>query len=185
MARTDHGLQTRPKLEEVAAGRLDLQCGRHALSKLGLLADSVPMRVPEKRRDDRLLCAGLIEVHWTGADGKALAAFANLDDVSPGGVSLLLECPLPQGALVEFSHTGQKVSGAVRYCNPTEFGWIAGMQFGPQSRWDPEVSPPEYLLDPQSIPENAQPRKGALLARRVRSPISCLALGEAMRREKG
>ncbi len=138
------------------------------------------MRVPEKRRDNRLLCAGLIELRWTGTDGVSLAAIANLDDVSPGGVSLLLDRRLPSGTLVEFTYNGQKVSGAVRYCNPAEHGWIAGVQFGPDSKWDPAVSPPEHLLDPKSIPENARLGEGARLARKVRSPISLLVLGDAV-----
>jgi hypothetical protein len=142
------------------------------------------MQVSEKRRDDRLLCAGLVEVHWADADGRASATIANLDDLSSGGVSLLLECPLALGAQVEFSVAGLSVSGEVRYCNPAELGWIAGVEFGPESQWDPAVCPPEHLLDPKSIPENARLGKGALLPQRVRSPISCLVLGDAVRRER-
>ena len=109
---------------------------------------------------------------------------ANLDDLSPGGVSLQLDCPLPPGTPVEFTHPGAKVSGEVRYCNPTELGWIVGVQFGPDSRWNPMACPPEHVLDPTSILENARLGEGALLARKVRSPISLLALGDAMRRKE-
>jgi hypothetical protein len=142
------------------------------------------MQVSEKRRDDRLLCAGLVEVHWADAEGRASATIANLDDLSPGGVSLLLECPLPQGTQVEFSHSGLRVSGEVRYCKPTELGWIAGVEFGPESQWDPAVCPPEHVLDPRSIPENARLGKGALLFQKVGSPISCLVLRNAVHREQ-
>jgi hypothetical protein len=142
------------------------------------------MRVPEKRRDDRLLCAGLVEVHWVDAEGKAFDTIANLDDFSPAGVSLLLECPLPPGTHVEFSCSGSRASGEVRYSNPIELGWIAGVAFGPDSKWDPAVRPPEHLLDPKSIPSNVRRGKRALVAQKVSSPISCLALGDAVKRER-
>jgi hypothetical protein len=141
------------------------------------------MQAPEKRRDDRQLCAGLVELHWTRVDGPAVT-IGNLDDLSPGGVSLLLECPLPQGTQVRFAYSGQSVSGEVRHCTPTELGWIAGVQFGPDSQWNPKAYPPEHLLDPKSIPKNARMRKGVLFAKKVRSPLSCLALGEAVHREQ-
>jgi hypothetical protein len=141
------------------------------------------MRVSDQRRDDRLLCAGLVEVHWVDAEGKAFDTIANLDDFSPAGVSLLLDCPLPPGTQVEFSSSGISASGEVRYSNPTELGWIVGVAFGPDSKWDPVVRPPEHLLDPKSIPENARMGKGAPFAQKVSSPISCLALGDAVKRE--
>jgi hypothetical protein len=141
------------------------------------------MRVSDQRRVDRLLCAGLVAVRWVDAEGKAFDTIANLDDFSPAGVSLLFECPLPPGTRVEFSSSGISASGEVRYSNPTELGWIVGVAFGPDSKWDPAVSPPEHLLDPKSIPSNARMGKGALFARKASSPISCLALGDAVKRE--
>lgn len=64
------------------------------------------MESVEKRRGDRVLCAGLVEVRWTEASHGECKAFANLDDLSPGGLSLLLDRPLPQGVRVEFVHSG-------------------------------------------------------------------------------
>jgi hypothetical protein len=142
------------------------------------------MRDVEKRRGDRLLCAGLVEVRWTDASGSVCTAFANLDDLSPGGVSLLLDSPLPPCAHVEFSHSGQMVSGDVRHCTHTEIGWIAGVRFGSDSQWDPVACPPEHLLDPESVPEDAGLREGPRLSPEARSTIACLVLGEAVRREE-
>lgn len=161
-----------------------LFCSPHTLSKLELPADSLLMRVPEKRRRDRLLCAGLVEVRWADAEGKACSMVANLDDVSPGGASLLLDCPVPQGTLVEFPLSGQTVNGRVRYCNAVDIGWIVGVEFGPDSHWDPSVCPPDHLLDPKSIPEGAQLREGDRLSSAVRNTISCLVLGDAVQREQ-
>jgi len=161
------------------------QCVRRVLSKLPVSADSLPMQVSEKRREARLLCAGLVEVHWVEADGTRSATIANLDDLSPSGVSLLLEGPLPPGTQIEFFHGGHRVSGAVRYCSSTELGWIAGVEFGPDSQWDPAACPPEHLLDPKSIPKDARMGEVVQVSHKVRSPISCLVLGDAMRRENG
>jgi hypothetical protein len=142
------------------------------------------MRVPEKRQEDRLLCAGLVELRWTDADGKKCVTVANLDDVSPEGVSLLLDSPLLQGTRIEFPLSGQTMGGEVRYCNPVDIGWIAGVHLAPDSNWDPSVCPPDHLLDPKSIPEGAQLRKGARLPVELRNTISCLVLGDAVRRER-
>jgi hypothetical protein len=142
------------------------------------------MRDVEKRRGDRLLCAGLVEVRWTETSSGECKAIANLDDLSPGGVSLLLDRPLPKGAFVEFTHSGQTVSGDVRHCNRTEIGWIVGVQFGPESQWDPEAYPPEHLLDPDSVPEDVQLRVGPHLSPETRSTIACLVLSQAVRREE-
>ena len=149
-----------------------------------LPADSLSMRVDEKRRRDRLLCAGLVEVRWTDAAGKASAVVANLDDVSPGGVSLLLDCPVPLGTQVAFPLSGQTVNGKVRYCNAVEIGWIVGVEFGRDSHWDPTVCPPDHLLDPKSIPEGAQLREEDRMPPAVRNSISCLILGDAVQREQ-
>jgi len=138
----------------------------------------------EKRQGDRLLCAGLVEVRWTDALEGECKTIANLDDLSPGGVSLLLDRPLKQGVRLEFTYSGQTVAGDVRHCTRNEICWIVGVWFGPDSQWDPGEYPPEHLLDPHSVPENAQLRVGPPLSREVRSTISCLVLGEAMRREK-
>jgi hypothetical protein len=142
------------------------------------------MRDVEKRRGDRLLCAGLVEVRWTDTSGVVCRTFANLDDLSPGGVSLLLDRPLPVGARVEFLHSGQMVSGDVRHCTYVEIGWVAGIRFDTDSQWDPGAYPPAHLLDPNSVPEDAELREGPSLARETRSTVACLALGEAVRRRE-
>lgn len=143
------------------------------------------MRVVEKRRGDRFLCAGLVEVRWTDPSEGPSKTIANLDDVSSGGISLLLERPMAQGTRVEFVQSGQMVSGDVRHCTRTEIGWIVGLRFGPDSQWDPGAHPPEHLLDPDSFPEDAHLSEGQQLSREVQSTISCLVLGEAVRREDG
>lgn len=145
---------------------------------------SVRMNVEERRRKDRLLCAGLIEVRWNQGLGRTFATVANLFDLSSRGVGLVLECPLPPGTRVEFSQSGRRVSGEVRYCNPTELGWIAGVEFGPDSRWDPMACPPEHVLDPKSIPRGAVQRSGRQLSPGALSTIQLLVLNGAMRREE-
>ena len=138
----------------------------------------------ERRQVDRLLCAGLVEVRWTDVSEGECKAIANLDDLSPGGVSLLLDRPLRQGVHVEFSYSGQTVSGNVRHCSRNEIGWMAGVLFAPDSEWDPVANPPEHLLDPKAVPEDARLREGPVLPLEVRGTISCLVLGDAVQREE-
>ncbi len=142
------------------------------------------MRVLEKRRGSRLLCAGLVEVRWDDPSEGPSRAIANLDDVAPGGVSLLLDRPIAQGTRVEFIYSGQMVAGDVRHCTRTEIGWVVGLRFGPDTVWDPVACPPEHLLDPALVPEDAHLSKAKHIAQDVHSTISCLVLGEAVRRKR-
>jgi len=153
----------------------------HPLIKVRLAADNLGMGSSEKRRDHRLLCAGLVRVRWTGADGRAVSTIANLDDLSRRGVSLLLECAIARGTRVELSYRDLEASGEVRYSKPTDLGWIAGVVFDAGSQWDPVACPPEHLLDPKSIPADTQTGKGVALSRKVRSPVSCMTLDDAVR----
>jgi hypothetical protein len=139
------------------------------------------MRDVEKRRGDRLLCAGLVEVRWAESSAGLCKAFANLDDLSPKGVSLMLDRPVKQGTFVEFLHSGQMVRGDVRHCTQTDIGWIAGVHFGPDSQWDPGIFPPEHLLDPDRVSENIQSRAEPPLAPEIKNTISCLVLSQAVR----
>jgi len=142
------------------------------------------MRDVEKRLGDRLLCAGLVEVRWTEPSSGEGKTIANLDDLSPGGVSLLLDRPILKGAFVEFTHSGQTVCGDVRHCNRTEIGWIVGVRFGPESQWDPAAYPPKHLLDPDSVPDDVQLRRGPHLSPETRSTISCLVFSQAVQPEE-
>ncbi len=135
----------------------------------------------ERRRGDRLLCAGLVEVRWAESSTGVCTAFANLDDLSSLGVSLTLDRPVPQGAFVEFLHCGHAVGGEVCHCSRTDIGWIVGVRFGPDFQWDLGASPPEHLLDPACIPENPQSRVGPHLSSETKSTISCLLFGQALR----
>lgn len=131
-----------------------------------------------------MLCADLVEVMWTDTRKGARKAIANLCDLSPGGVGLLLDHRLPQGARVEFTHSGQMVSGNVRHCTHSEIGWIVGIRFGPDSQWDPVAHPPGHMLDPRSVPECVSLCKVQHLSRKLGSTICCLVLGEALRQEE-
>ncbi len=138
----------------------------------------------EKRRGARLLCAGLVEVRWVDPSDGPTKAVANLDDVSPGGVSLLLDRPVEQGTRVDFLYSGQIVTGDVRHCTSIDIGWVIGVQFGPDSQWDPQALPPEHLLDPTSIPADAYAKDGEHLSQAVGSTIACVVLNKAVQREQ-
>jgi hypothetical protein len=124
-------------------------------------------------------------VRWTDNFKGACKTIANLEDLSPGGVSLLLDRPLRQGTRVEFSYSGQTVTGNVCHCTCNDIGWMAGVRFAPDSQWDPMAYPPEHLLDPKAMPEDARLREGPHLSLEVRGTISCLVLSDAVRREEG
>ena len=50
-----------------------------------------------RREDNRLLCAELVELTWQDEAGRARRRVANLEDISLSGICLQVESPIPAG----------------------------------------------------------------------------------------
>jgi len=87
------------------------------------------MGISEQRRYDRLLCAGLVDVRWSDANGYPCETVANLDNLSPDGACLLLDSPIPAGTRVGIGHLMCQVEAEIRFCSGSELGWVVGAQF--------------------------------------------------------
>jgi len=102
----------------------------------------------ERRRETRLLCSDLVTVQWPDAAGMERKEFGVLENVAPGGASLLVGVPLPAGVAVRISAPPASFTGIARHCCYVTNGYLVGVEFDDSSRWSHEAYAPEHLLDP-------------------------------------
>jgi len=109
----------------------------------------------ERRIDNRLLCAELIELIWREDSGRQKRSVVNLEDISLTGVCLQLEAPVPSGTPVTMRYGNGELLGTVRYCVFREVGYFLGIELSEGCRWSTEHFRPEHLLDPQELVSKA------------------------------
>lgn len=105
----------------------------------------------ERRFEPRLLCADLLDVHWTDKSGRRRKAVANLEDISLSGMCLQLDTPVPRETLLRIAHPKSRFQARVRYCVFRDTGYYLGVQFEPGSRWSLRRFRPKHLLDPRDL----------------------------------
>jgi hypothetical protein len=101
----------------------------------------------ERRSEVRMLCADMVELHWTDSGGNDCCVMALLEDISPSGACLQLETAVPLNAEVHWRSPKQEFSGHVRYCVYREIGYFLGVVFEPTSKWSKKTYKPQHLLD--------------------------------------
>ncbi len=120
----------------------------------------------ERRTDNRLLCAELVEVSWKDDGGRRRQRVANLEDISLSGICLQLEQEVDPGTAISVSYGDGELVGIVRYCVYRDIGYFLGIQLEEGCRWSTQHFKPQHLLDPlelldrsmlrhQPSPENA------------------------------
>jgi|ERR1035441_2694929 hypothetical protein len=139
------------------------------------------MGIPEQRRHDRLLCAGLVDVRWSDADGYPCETVANLDNLSPDGACLLLDSPIPAETRVGIGHLICQVEAEIRFCSGPELGWVVGAQFLTGKTAGIRACHPSHVVDPKAVTHADQDTEGRQLSTAVRTTVGCLVLYEALR----
>ena len=109
----------------------------------------------EKRADNRLLCAELVEVVWQNEAGKERRTIANLEDISLCGACVQLEREIGPGTPIAINYGDGELLGTVRYCMYREFGYFLGVELSDGCRWSSQHYKPEHLLDPRELVERA------------------------------
>lgn len=107
----------------------------------------------ERRNDTRLLCADLIELIWTDHSGQERRRIANLEDISPCGISVQMEMLIRAGTPIRVTCGQAEFSGTVRHSHFRERAYFIGIEFDENSRWTEQDFVPEHLLDPREIVE--------------------------------
>lgn len=109
----------------------------------------------EKRADNRLLCAELVELVWQAESGQQRRSVANLEDISLCGACVQLEREVRPGTPVAINYGDGELLGTVRYCIFREMGYFLGVELNESSRWSSQHYKPEHLLDPRELVEQA------------------------------
>ncbi|MBM3784664.1 MAG: hypothetical protein FJW30_09915 [Acidobacteria bacterium] len=98
-----------------------------------------------------MMCADLVDVEWHDERGKRKTTVANLEDISAAGVCLQLEDELPLRVTVDVKVGKTEYRGVVRYCVYRDFGYFAGIEFGPGTKWNARAFKPMHLFDPRRL----------------------------------
>jgi hypothetical protein len=105
----------------------------------------------DRRTDTRLLCADLIELIWCDPGGQEQRKVANLEDISPQGMSLQLESPVHVGTQVRVIYGEKELTGLIRYAIYRNHAYFVGVELDQNSRWSIRQFVPQHLLDPRGL----------------------------------
>jgi PilZ domain-containing protein len=115
----------------------------------------------ERRNENRLLCADLVEVIWEDDSGRHRRRAANLEDISLSGICLQVESRIEPGTPVRMSYGNGHLAGTVRYCVFRDRGYFLGIELGKSCQWSTEHFRPRHLLDPRKLVDRALRRHEA------------------------
>ena len=84
----------------------------------------------DRRFDYRQALGETVHLEWVDAAGP-LNASGELRDISASGAQVRLGRPIRMKTLVEFKTELRTLRGTVRYCTPSESGYLVGIRFEP------------------------------------------------------
>ena len=105
----------------------------------------------ERRNQDRMLCAELVQVIWTDESERKQRRVANLEDISASGICIQMERPLPIGTEIVVQHGDGQLVGVVRYCFIRQLGYFMGIEFNEGCVWSTLRFTPEHMVDPRDL----------------------------------
>lgn len=114
----------------------------------------------EHRSENRILCAGLVEVRWFDKTGEPQSAIANLEGISAHGASLVLDVGLPPHSVVRIQTPRGEFDAAIRDCrHEPDFGFALRVELTNKSRWSQRGFRPRHLFDPRGLERREAERK--------------------------
>jgi hypothetical protein len=106
--------------------------------------------------EPRNLCADIVEIFWDDRAGKPHRAKVLLEDISPAGACIQVECEVPIGAPMALRMREIGLAGTVTYCTLIAGSYFVGLLFWENHGWRPGLSDPQHLLRvPASIGESS------------------------------
>jgi len=118
----------------------------------------------DRRENDRLLCAEIVQLVWQDESHHQRRSVANLEDISLSGLCLQVESPIPTGTDIAMEYGDGELVGTVRYCQFQECGYFLGIELIDGCRWSSQHFRPEHLLDPLDLLDQAVLRHSSLLS---------------------
>jgi hypothetical protein len=120
------------------------------------------MQDTQNRRDNnRLLCAEIVQVVWDDPSGRQRRSVANLEDISLSGLCLQVENPIPTGTPIAMEYGDGELVGTIRYCRFQDWGYFLGIELLDGCRWSSQHFRPQHLLDPSDLLDQAVMRHQA------------------------
>jgi hypothetical protein len=120
------------------------------------------MQDTQNRRDNnRLLCAEIVQVVWDDPSGRQRRSVANLEDISLSGLCLQVENPIPTGTPIAMEYGDGELVGTIRYCRFQDWGYFLGIELLEGCRWSSQHFRPQHLLDPSDLLDQAVMRHQA------------------------
>jgi hypothetical protein len=107
----------------------------------------------ERRAENqkRNICADLLTIRWTEADGASRSEQVILEDISATGACLHLGNPIPPETEVALHYSEGKYRGTVKYCASQEIGHLLGIAFEDGHRWSKTDFHPSHLLELRAL----------------------------------
>jgi hypothetical protein len=120
------------------------------------------MQDTQNRRDNnRLLCAEIVQLVWDDPSGRQRRSVANLEDISLSGLCLQVENPIPTGTPIAMEYGDGELVGTIRYCRFQDWGYFLGIELLDGCRWSSQHFRPQHLLDPSDLLDQAVMRHQA------------------------
>ena len=98
------------------------------------------------RRNDRELCADLVQVRWKTEMEEVRTDTAILEDISPAGACLEMERMIPPGTKILLDFPTDHCNARVIYCKFDEIKYLIGVEFEQGYRWSRRKFKPQHLL---------------------------------------
>jgi len=99
-----------------------------------------------KRKEDRSLCAELMEINWRDEQAVEQSAYVTLEDISSRGLCFGSEVAIAPETKMTVSFPEGKYEGKVCYCKSDPAGFMVGIEFDPGYRWSRKEFRPSHLI---------------------------------------
>ena len=99
----------------------------------------------ERRLQVRVRNSELVMLGWD-EDGVEMKQLANVEDISPNGMGLMINNPLVVGTIVTITYGDGDLVGILRHQSRHVEGYLAGVEFDPSSRNSALHFDPDLLL---------------------------------------
>lgn len=95
------------------------------------------------------LCSDLVTVQFTDRAGRRRRLTANLEEIAPNRLSLLVDSRIPAGSHATVEMPGLTLRGRARRAEHSgDLGWFIDVRLAPDSRWSRDRFTPAHLLVP-------------------------------------
>jgi hypothetical protein len=96
------------------------------------------------------LCSDLVTVNYTDRAGCRQRVTANLEEIAPNRLSLLVDLRIPTGSRATIEVRGLILRGRARKSEHSDdLGWFVEVRLAPDSQWSRDRYTPAHMLNPE------------------------------------